>query len=106
MVKGCQHTYWYKTLGSSVGFLEIIVLLTSCLVSFKSFTPQRACAVSLEPHGLYTIGYDGTCIIRLWPATMMILTFLVTKRMKMMDLDEFHYHLHGSSLRIDNMRWG
>ncbi|CAG7910871.1 unnamed protein product [Brassica rapa] len=26
MVKGCQHTYWYKTLGSSVGFLEIIVL--------------------------------------------------------------------------------
>ncbi|CAN7067730.1 unnamed protein product [Brassica rapa subsp. trilocularis] len=40
MVKGCQHTYWYKTLGSSVGFLEIIVLLTSCLVSFKSFTPQ------------------------------------------------------------------
>lgn len=24
---------------------------------------------------------------------MMILTFLVTKRMKMMDLDEFHYHL-------------
>lgn len=39
MVKGCQHTYWYKTLGSSVGFLEIIVLLTTCLVSFKSFTP-------------------------------------------------------------------